>query len=551
MNHTRHHGIALRITSTAFFVALASAPTVALAQDTPDTPSTAEPVPAPSAEAPTSPPSGTPEPAAPGAASTAVPPASADLDRTPAPEALPAPPAETPAPAPAAAGDEAMSPTDPLAGWSGDTPYLRSADNGFVLMPGGRLQVDGYFFKRDTDKMPTPSILLRRARLELAGWVGPWFFYNLAGDFAAAPPTGADPVAQSWSSTTDDFVGIAPWGNLAMLQVGQFDAPFTLENRTSDKYFDFMERSLTVRAFGVPSNKETGAMVNGLLPKKGAYYSLGFFNGDGQNFRNVDSKFDFIGRAWIAPFALGGEKSLEDITLGGSVWLGGRGDNGLRLASQTTQGGFTFFDPTWKLNAPAGSPAGTAGPGVEVHQHGKLQAFALEMNVPIQHRFGVRAEYVHKTQELAVTDAASAAAGTFKSLAAGKLKGWGMYGEVWFWVVGDDTILPTPGLELQPRLKKFETKGPRHGVMLAARVDHLDETIETDTLLAPDKASGSRKITAFEFGTNYWYSKRYRASFNYVLNHLGGDAGGVSDAVSKLNGHKNEHEFLFRLAIAL
>src|SRR6185369_5514081 len=111
---------------------------------------------------------------------------------------------------------------------------------------------------------------------------GPWFFYNIAGDFALGAPSGPDPVAQSWSETTDDFVGIAPWGNVAMLQVGQYDAPFTLENRTSDKYFDFMERSLTVRAFGVPSNKETGGMFHGYDEKKHFFYSIGLFNGDGQ-----------------------------------------------------------------------------------------------------------------------------------------------------------------------------------------------------------------------------------------------------------------------------
>jgi hypothetical protein len=87
--------------------------------------------------------------------------------------------------------------------------------------------------------------------------------------------------------------------------------------------------------------------------------------------------------------------------------------------------------------------------------------------------------------------------------------------------------------------------------MLAARIDHVDETIETNSAVTPDKASGTRKITAVEFGLNYWYSKRYRATFNYVLNILGGSAEGVRDAEKKLDGHRDEHEFLCRLAIAL
>src|SRR6185503_9683307 len=129
-------------------------------------------------------------------------------------------------------------------------------------------------------------------------------FFSIAGDFASGPPAAANPIAPAQLITTDDFVGLAPWENLALLQVGQFDAPFTLENRTSDKYFDFIERSITVRAFGIPSNKEQGAMVHGMLPGKVAYYSLGVFDGDGTNFKNQDDNFDVLGRAWVAPFAM-------------------------------------------------------------------------------------------------------------------------------------------------------------------------------------------------------------------------------------------------------
>lgn len=292
-------------------------------------------------------------------------------------------------------------------------------------------------------------------------------------------------------------------------------------------------------------------MVHGMLPDKVAYYSVALLDGDGQNFKNVDSKFDVMGRAWVAPFALAGEKSLEDITVGGSIWLGDRGDNGLRVGSQTTQGGLAFLDPAWKLDPPAGSPAGTAGPGVELHQHGSLKAFAAELSVPIEHKYGARVEYVRKQQHVAVTDAASASGGTFKSLASGLLDGWGMYGEAWVWLVGDDTIIGTGGLQLPTRLKKFETKAPRHGVMLAARVDHVDESTSFDTAVKPDKASGSRKVTAYELGVNYWYSKRYRATFNYVLNHFDGDSKGIADTISKAGNNSDEHEFLFRLAIAL
>jgi hypothetical protein len=539
-----------RLVLGAFAAAFVS--TSAFAQATPDEPAKEAPLASQPGLAPSQPSAA----ALPPMAEVLPPPAAATGPVALLPEPItPATAAAASEPAPATKSDE-MSPSDPLAGWSGDTVYLRSADNDFVLMPGGRLQVDGYFFKRDTDKLPAPSILLRRARIEVAGWVGRWAFYNIGGDFALGSPSAADPVAQSWLNATDNFVGIAPWQNLAMLQVGQFDAPFTFENRTADKYFDFMERSLAVRAFGIPSNKESGVMVHGLLPHQVAYYSLGVFNGDGQNFRNVDSHFDAMGRAWIAPFAFANVKGFENIALGGSFWVGSRGpaagtdsSSALRLASQSTQGGLAFLDSAWTIASPSATGGAATATPAEVHQRGKTQNFAAELNVPVHHRYGVRFEYVHKLQDLSVDNATKPAA--LVSLATAQLKGWAMYGEAWLWVLGDDTILPAPGLELPTRLKKFETTAPQDGVMLAARFERLDETVKTNRALATDPLSGARKIGALEFGVNYWHSKRYRATFNYVLNFLNGSAGGIDDARAKLAGHKNEHEFLFRLGIAL
>src|SRR5262249_32168485 len=151
---------------------------------------------------------------------------------------------------------------EPLAGFGDGTPFLRAPDNSFVLFPGGRLQTDAYAF-HSANKTPNTTLLLRSARLELGGWIGSRVYFFLTGEFSQGPPASAAPVAPANLITNDDWIAVAPWGSLAVLQVGQFDAPFTLENRTSSKYIDFMERSVTVRAFGISDNKEMGAMVHG------------------------------------------------------------------------------------------------------------------------------------------------------------------------------------------------------------------------------------------------------------------------------------------------
>src|SRR5204863_207137 len=109
--------------------------------------------------------------------------------------------------------------------------------------------------------------------------------------------------------------------------------------------------------FAVPTARETGGMLQGVLPRKAARYWIGVFNGDGQNFKNLDNKPAVIGRAFFAPLALWRRHApwMEELWLGGSFWwqtnnnLGGAGPGSLTsatsgdLASVTTQGGFSVF----------------------------------------------------------------------------------------------------------------------------------------------------------------------------------------------------------------
>jgi len=508
-------------------------------------------------------------------AQTAVPPPPAPI-QTEAPAAPPPPPlTETPppaqpGPAPMPAAPPPVPPqpeptvvapaalplsTDPIAGVSDGTMFLRSPDNMFVFFPNGRLQNDAYFFHTDIKSAPTNAFLIRRARLELTGWIANFAYFSLAGDFAAGPPatTGVAAV-QTNLNTTDDFVAIAPWGTIAMLQFGQYDAPFTLENRTSDKYFDFMERSITVRAFGIPTNKENGLMVQGYNENRNFYYSWGLFDGDGQNYKNLDNKFDWMGRAWIAPLSFLGEGPLHDITVGGSFWTGDR-EGGkyqtLPLSNQSTQGGLTFlsfspFTPAMGAAVPASVTS------VQLRQVGRLYAAAGELSAPIAHKGGVRYEFVWKHSPLSEESVASSGAGTI--LGGANLKGYSMYGQAWYWLIGDDRIVgDQQGLEPFARFKKFGVKPPQHGLMVTGRIEYLNENLteEADSaaLMLGNKAVGRTKVMSYELGVNYWWSKRFRATFNYVYNHF--DQGSDATAQIKAFASPSDQEFLLRLAIAL
>jgi phosphate-selective porin len=447
----------------------------------------------------------------------------------------------------ASAQEKQLGEGDPLAGFSGDTAYLRSADNSFVLMPHGRFQADGYFYKRDTHEMLNDTFLIKRARLEVFGWVGPWVGFQIGGDFAAGPPAAADPIPQTHSLVSDAYVVLAPLGDLAMLQVGEFNAPFMFENVQSDKYTDFIERAIAVRGFGFPSNKDMGAMVQGVAPKKIAHYAAGFFNGEGANFRNADNNFDFIGRVGVSPLAMADMPDFEWITLGASVQTGRRGVSGLAVPTQSTTGGLRFLDN--KFTAPPAMAGGTGARG-EMHQRGDTAHWALELDAPIMHKAGLRFEYVHKSQEFAESDITNTASGRLVELGHGKLSGYAYYLRASYWVLGDDRVLGRQGLGLPSRLRAKETEAPKHSVQVVARVERISETVTSDTPANANPNVGKTTLTSFAFGTNYWLGKRYRATFNYVLNKLGGDTKTL-DATKKLVGGDTEHEFLFRLGIQL
>jgi hypothetical protein len=314
-----------------------------------------------------------------------------------------------------------------------------------------------------------------------------------------------------------------------------------------------MERSITVRAFGIPDNKEMGAMVHGFNDARKFYYSLSVLNGDGQNFKNADRQYDVMGRGWVAPFSFTGEGPLHDVEIGASFWTGNRA-NTLPLASQTTQGGFAFLNTGSYSGTP---PGASAAQTVQLRQVGRLNSFALELNAPIDHKYGVRGEFVWRHSPLSEDTIASSGAGTI--IGGAELRGSSFYGEAYAWILGDDKIIgDQQGLEPFLRYNKFGVKPVRNGLMVALRYEHLDETLSYDagqnltvaSLMAlGDKAVGKTVVDSGELGINYWRSKRFRATFNYVLNHFG--RGG--DATPYLKGLSSswENEFLFRMAVAL
>ncbi len=501
------------------------------------------------------------------------------------PQLQPAPPGTSEANVPEPPPGPALQPIPPpplhapLAGYGDGTFYLRDPHDWFELFPKGRLQLDGYFFPNrggvptvmgkpvepnsSADTRPKDTATVRRARVELLGSIIHHFDFQIAGEWATVPGLGAI------GGVTDAFV-IVDYLSFLKLQVGQFDAPFTMENRTSDKYFDFMERSLAVRAFAVPLNKEVGGMLFGWLPKQVAYYSAGVFNGNGMDFKAQDGSAAIIGRAFVAPLAWTKTSELhpflKQIWVGASIWwqkdtnIGGAvaanvtGAAQNDLTAMTTQGGFTFFNSNY------GNSTNGAGQAIRSHltPDGTVLKWAVEVNLPVWEKYGLRFEYTHQKMGIAQYDDTNpTVAKLVRSgpLTGGTLDGSALYLEAYAWILGDMHFIETPGIEPMPRVRQLLVPKPKWALMVAAKYERVSFDVGGLPLVAAapggattNPAQGHYQVDAFELGLNAWATKHVRITGNYILNRIDGTS-------SQIKGNyffnRNEHELLLRLGVNL
>jgi hypothetical protein len=459
----------------------------------------------------------------------------------PARDTAPAPtPALALAPPPAVEAAPVVTPAvtapKPAIGF-GDSLYIRAPGDEVVVFPSARLQVDGAFFPRQS---PKSGAYLRRARVGLRGWLGRAFYFDVSADFAPPPPdadASAGTYAPSVFPTADNYIAFAPAGDRFIVQAGLFDAPFTLENRTSDAYTDFIERSMVVRLLGVPRNKEVGVMAHGLVGDV-FYYSAGAFNGEGPEFRNADNQPDAIGRLVVTPFGAR-PSAFRRLAVGGSGWYG-RHAYGPLFPAQATPGGVRFVVPRWVTGQ------GTQARTLEMREHGTVVAAAGEVTLPIGTRFGLRAEVVWKQQQLSEVDATAPTV----PLSAAQLDGLGGYGEVWLWLAGNERHLPAPGLQLPLRADRPGGGGgmPTDGLMLALRGEMLKEDMTSDAAVLGNPTRATTRVISGTLGVNYWRGSLVRVSVNYILNSWGG----TSETAKTLRAQGAlQHELLLRFAMAL
>ena len=162
---------------------------------------------------------------------------------------------------------------------------------------------------------------LRRARINLTGDFAEQFDFKIEGDFGQSDGLNSSRTA---FSATDIFVNWHQYPE-AQIKVGQWKAPFGLEQITPDTTLYLIERSLPTGA--LTPERQLGVQLWGkpfthVWPEQKdllTYYA-GIFNGNGRNITNNDNnEFMYVGRLELQPFKgkIFGQESF--LKLGGDV----------------------------------------------------------------------------------------------------------------------------------------------------------------------------------------------------------------------------------------
>jgi phosphate-selective porin OprO/OprP len=201
--------------------------------------------------------------------------------------------------------DEAASATDLRVFWK-EGLNLESTDKNFKLKIGGRIMNDWAWIDENSDIRDELGIgdqedgtEFRRARLYTSGTIYGSVDYKLQFDFE-----GGD------ADLKDAYLGFKglPFG---YVKVGHFKEPFSLEELTSSKYIEFMERALPVGAFSPSRN--TGLQVSSTALEDNVTWAAGVFrdtNGYGEG--ESEGGYNLTGRITGLPcYEDGGEKLLH------------------------------------------------------------------------------------------------------------------------------------------------------------------------------------------------------------------------------------------------
>lgn len=380
-----------------------------------------------------------------------------------------------------------------VAGYEPRGFFVRSDSGEYSLRIGAWTQVDGRFFLDDAARGTTSQFVIRRARLTLEGFLGPWLDYKIQPGFEGPSP-----------QLFDAFADIKPLGQWLKFRLGKFKTPTGLERLQPARDLPMVERGASTNLVPI---RDIGLQAWAVLWSGMLGYELGVFDGapDLTNPVGGFGDFTFNGRVFSQPFARSGLSALEGLGVG---IAGSHGREEGTLSSPDLPTYRSFGQATIFSYVNGGDLASTAiANGIASRWNPQVFWFAGP--------FGLEFEYVSSRTPVALGEVED----TLDN------RGWAVTGS-WF-VTGDKAawrgFLPSRPFE------PWNGSGWNGGwgaVEVVARYDTLVIDRDAFTLGFADPTTSVRSEQGFGGGVNWIWNGNLKLVLDYYHTHFEGGAKG-------------------------
>jgi hypothetical protein len=411
--------------------------------------------------------------------------------------------------------------------------FIRDPHDRFRLYPGGALRFDF----RSTPGAPDlpaaagasaldPHFAVRRVRLELSGEMFERLAFTMGlelGGGRLGDTTYAGPATSRFAPALAHDGRIRPaeislsyrFRDWLAFTLGQYNAPFSMSNRTRESVTPLMERPLPIQGFVVPNEKELGLTVWGeLFDPMALAYEVGVFGGDGQDRPAVDARVDVMARVFARPLSHAGDSTFHrQAQIGLSARHGERDQTrvGYDYPALATGQGFVLWQPGY---------VDSLGRATHVVPSGAQNAIGGELRLPFD--IGSRALDLQAELYYLVNNTREAVDGFVLTNTErfGRVKGLGWYAQISFWACGDTFVSGAPGMHRPvhvdlgrdaPELRGLEVIALAGGV----NANYSGATREGSTA---DPNTPDANIAAYQFGgaLQFWYTQAHRLAINYM-----------------------------------
>jgi hypothetical protein len=452
----------------------------------------------------------------------------------------------------------------PLAGLHGGHVFVRDPRDIVRIYPSAWLRSD-FYYAPAAPNLPAPasesappstfgpSFVVRRILFDISGELFSRVAFSIGVQLGGARIgnttfTGPETTSRfAMASAHDGKLGVSDvnvsyrlrrWLNFT---AGQQLLPFSMSNRTREPSIATLERPLAIRGFVVPWDRDLGLTAWGEAgPHETLHYELGIFGGGGYEHPFTTKGTDFAGRIYSRPLStLGKSAILAKTQIGFSARVGWRDQSNITFDYPTlaTNQGWVLWQPGY---------VGQKGV-VHVLPSGLQRALGGELRVPIDlpHGLGIdvqgEAYYVENNTRDAVDGFLTS---TREHL--GRVRGYGWYAQVSFWLLGQAFSNGDPGDATPVHMELRHPEPIKRGLELIALASGVSASYQSsarsggggDAPDDPNMKQGNMTVYQVGAGAQYWFGTNLRGGLHYMA-YLAPGSGGSLDPAFALPGATN------------